>query len=150
MAGRGPAPKPAELRQRTNRKSGATVLTVGDRRPGKVPKLPSHDGRKWHAFTLLEWKRWWLSPMATKWIDSDFGGLYKLALLNDQYFNTGDLEVMKEIRLQEPRFGLTPLDRSRLQWEIVTDHAGTVKPVTSTKGRSSTSDDPRGFLRGVK
>lgn len=150
MAGRGPAPKPAHLRQRTNKKSGASVLTIGPRSARqKIPTLPNHDQREWHSFTLMEWKSWWLSPMADKWIDSDFYGLYKLACLTDKYFKTDDIEALKEIRLQEPRFGLTPLDRSRLQWEIVRgDEAGTKKPA-KPRPTSRPNRDPRAFLRDI-
>jgi hypothetical protein len=33
-------------------------------------------------------------------------------------FNYGEVNLAAEIRLQRQCFGLTPLDRRRLQWEI--------------------------------
>lgn len=150
MGGRGPAPKPAELRQRRNKKPGASVLTIGDApKRRKIPELPNHDLREWHAFTLAEWKRWWQSPMAEKWIDSDLGGLAMLALLHDEFYKTGNVEVMKEIRLQRPCFGLTPLDRSRLQWEVVRADEAEQKVNRSPLPARKVSGDPRHVLKMV-
>lgn len=148
MAGRGPAPKAANLRQRTNSKPGASVLHFNEKAPKrKVPKLPSHDMREWHAFTLQEWKRWWQSPMADKWLPSDEGGLYMLAILHDEFYKTGDVEIMKEIRLQRPCFGLTPIDRSRLQWEIVRgEDAEGRAPAKRPPSDRKVSGDPRATL----
>jgi hypothetical protein len=44
--------------------------------------------------------------------------LGRLALLWDEFYKKPNAQLMAEIRLQESRFGLSPLDRSRLQWEI--------------------------------
>lgn len=148
MAGHGPAPKAANLRQRTNKKSGASVLHFdGNESARAVPPLPNHDLREWHAFTVIEWQRWWQSPMAGEWLPSDQGGLYMLAILHDEFFKTGDVEIMKEIRLQRPCFGLTPIDRSRLQWEIVrgVDAEGR-KPLKREPSDRKVSGDPRAVL----
>jgi hypothetical protein len=56
--------------------------------------------------------------MATQWLATDITGLEMLAVCYDQFYKTGNIEYMKEIRLQRPHYGLTPLDRSRLQWEV--------------------------------
>jgi hypothetical protein len=151
MAGRGPAPKPSALRQRTNKKSGATVLTIGAAPTrAAVPELPNHDDRDWHPFTLREWARWWASPMAAQWLDSDLGGLAMLALLHDEFYKTGNVEIMKEIRLQRPCFGLTPLDRSRLQWEVVrADEAEQKVGQRHQAPARRASGDPRTVLQMV-
>lgn len=151
MAGRGPAPKDARLRQRTNRKAGAGPLVDSSAAPApraKVPNIPNPDLREWHALTLIEWKRWWKSPMALKWLDSDFGGLAILARLYDDYFKSGDVELLKEIRLQRPCFGLTPLDRSRLQWEIVRGDEADSKGGRDPGPPARVAGDPR-LLRMV-
>lgn len=116
MAGRGPAPKPAHLRQRTNQKVGKATLAAP--KSPEVPPIPNPDGREWHQLTLTGWQHAWESPMSTQWLETDVDALGRLALLWDEFYKKPDAKVMAEIRLQESRFGLSPLDRSRLQWEI--------------------------------
>lgn len=117
MAGRGPAPKPASIRQRTNKKSGATTLETVDA-TGKAPVIPNPDGRIWHPLTVKAWAHAWASPMASQWLETDADALGRVALMWDEFYKAPDSKVLAEIRLQEQRFGLSPLDRSRLQWEI--------------------------------
>lgn len=116
MAGRGPAPKPAHLRQRTNQKAGIATLEAPS--SPDVPPMPNPDQRIWHDLTLKAWEHAWSSPMATQWLETDMDALGRLALLWDDFYKKPNGQVMAEIRLQESRFGLSPLDRSRLQWEI--------------------------------
>src|SRR5688572_20910770 len=116
MAGRGPAPKPANLRQRTNKKAGFAQLAAPIR--PNVPTIPNPDGRTWHPLTLQEWDRAWQSPMASQWLPTDTDALGRLALLWDEFNNRPNVDTLKEIRLQSALFGLSPLDRSRLQWEV--------------------------------
>jgi hypothetical protein len=83
--------------------------------------------------------------MATQWVETDFDGLSRLAILWDEYNKKPTVPVLAEIRLQEQRFGLSPLDRSRLQWEIrradAAERKGTPEaPKTPTK-------DPRKLLQ---
>ena len=85
----------------------------------EIPEIPNPDGRVWHPFTIEEWREACQSPMATQWLPSDWRGVARLAVLWDEFYkNPGNLDVMKEIRLQSPGYGLNPLDRSRLQWEV--------------------------------
>src|SRR5690349_20823794 len=116
MAGRGPAPKASQMRQRTNKKSGHAVLEMRD--SDEIPAIPNPDGRTWHKLTLSAWKNAWMSPMASQWLTSDVDALGRLALLWDTFYKEPQAKVLAEIRLQESRFGLSPLDRSRLQWEV--------------------------------
>ncbi len=142
MGGRGPAPKPSPLRQRTNHKAGRAELRLT--RPGKVPTIPNPDKRKWHPLTRKTWKHAWLSPMASQWLESDTDALGRLALLWDQFYTQPLAPLLAEIRLQESRFGLSPLDRSRLQWEIRRAEPSRTAPATK---RSVT--DPRALLMAV-
>lgn len=147
MAGRGPAPKPAALRQRTNRKAGATAL---DRAASvRVPALPNPDQRSWHRLTLAWWRDVWRSPMATEYLPSDVSGLARLALLIDQFYVTLDSRLMAEIRLQEARFGLSPVDRSRLQWEVAKGEEADRRRKPTAKQRDAEQGDPRDVLRIV-
>lgn len=156
MAGRGPAPKPAHMRQRRNRKAGAAVLTAPEN--PRVPELTSPDGREWHPMTLRWWERVWESPMANEYLPSDVDGLERLAVLVDDFYlatsASNRKELLQEIRLQEARFGLSPVDRSRLQWEIEKGEQAARKrqppkePATEPAGRIQ--GDPRQVLRVVK
>lgn len=151
MAGRGPAPKPSHLRQRTNRKAGATVLSIVPASARKTPEIPNPDGREWHPLTLVAWRNAWSSPMSSQWLPTDFDGLARLALLWDEFNKTGDLNAIKEIRLQSAAFGLTPLDRSRLQWEVSrADEAEQKQQRLKPSHEANRRRDPRGVLAAVK
>jgi hypothetical protein len=142
MAGRGPAPKPAALRQRTNRKVGATNIEAPEH-PAKHA-IPNPDGRAWHPLTLAAWEHAWRSPMSSQWLETDIDALGRLALLWDALY-LGHVAVMAEIRLQESRFGLSPLDRSRLQWEVARGDEAERK--TKRPAAPKASNDPRKILR---
>lgn len=77
----------------------------------------------WHALTMRWWRDVWLSEVAPNFLGVDHHGLFRLAILIDRYWVASDAgegvrELAAEIRLQQQAFGLTPLDRSRLQWEV--------------------------------
>lgn len=157
MAGRGPAPKPAHLRQRRNRKSTAATLEMppeGERR--RAPTLPNPDGRKWHRLTRAWWRRVWQSPMASEYLETDVDGLARLAILVDDFHKATSAkerkELLQEIRLQEARFGLSPVDRSRLQWEIAKGDEATRRrqPPRPSEATPEPAADPRQLLRVVK
>lgn len=89
--------------------------------------------------------------MAAEYISADIPGLILVAELVDR-FNYGEVALAAEIRLQRQCFGLTPLDRRRLQWEIKRVEAADrqrptqSRPVTPAGGVR----DPRRALRAVK
>ena len=68
------------------------------------------------------WRDIWTSPMAAEYLEADKHGLYLLAELYHRRWNAtknSELRLLAaEIRQQEIRFGLTPIDRRRLQWEV--------------------------------
>jgi hypothetical protein len=147
MAGRGPAPKPAHLRQRTNKKVGAATIKAPT--DPKVPKLPDLS-REWHPLTVSAWQTAWTSPMASQWLDTDRDALGRLAVLWDDYYKDPNANTLKEIRLQGALFGLSPIDRSRLQWEIAKgDEAEQSRQRRSERPRR-TGTDPRAILMAVK
>ena len=149
MAGMGPPPKPAHLRQRTNKKAGANTIEAPDK--PKIPAIPNPDARAWHVLTVASWTRAWQSPMASQWLETDVDALGRLAVLWDEFYQKPEPKVMSEIRLQEQRFGLSPLDRSRLQWEVSRaaegEQARARREAAQAKRRTGT-DDPR-LLRMV-
>jgi hypothetical protein len=118
----GPVPKPAGARARTNRAPAPRTLTTAASKR-RAPKLPE---REWHPSTKAWWRDVWASPMAAEWDPSDLHGLVALAVLIDDFWSEDDSKARSalaaEIRRQRQCFGLTPIDRRRLQWEV--DRAG--------------------------
>lgn len=148
MAGRGPAPKPAHLRARTNKKAGARTLEAPETPRADMPEIPNPDARVWHPLTLVAWREWWESEMAGQWLQTDITGLGMLAILYDQFFKAPHVDYVKEIRLQRQSFGLSPLDRSRLQWEVSrSDEAARKQERAQTPSlRRTGTGDPRKIL----
>lgn len=151
----GPPPKPAHLRQRANRKAGAVQLLApssSETPSGEAaPTIPNPDNRVWHPLTLEAWRHAWASPMASQWIETDRDALGRLALVWDDFYRSPSADALKEIRLQSALFGLSPLDRSRLQWEVAraddAEHKQS-RRVETTRKRTGTHD-PRRVLMMV-
>lgn len=148
MAGAGPAPKPAHMRQNRSKKSTKAVL-VPVEMGAQIPDMPNPDGREFHALAIKWWDNVWTSPMANEYLETDVDGLGRVALLVDEYYKkpTGrqGRDLMGEIRLQEARFGLSPIDRSRLQWEVQKGEEAQKKRQPQRAAKSS-GKDPRAAL----
>lgn len=142
----GPLPKdPATLQRPSKaRQRGLTVLGPSD---VAMPVLPST--HVWHPQTLAWWTDLWSSPMASELVKADVHELFVLAVLVDAFWTNPSKELAAEIRLQRQCFGLTPLDRRRLQWEIERGESAVAatkerkKPAAVRKGK-----DPRSLLAG--
>lgn len=84
--------------------------------------------------------------MAPEFLPSDTFALEMLARLEDQFDKATDpnlqLKLAAEIRLQRQSFGLTPMDRRRLQWEV----ARIESAVEQRNVRRADEVDPRQFL----
>ena len=139
-------PKPASTRQRRNKATTHTQLQMVH--DVEAPPLPGD--REWHELTLDFWRDIWASPMAPEYDDSDLHGLYVLAALVDDFWNNPSQQVAAEIRLQRQCFGLSPIDRRRLQWEI---DRGDRAAATTQRRREArapqkvdTKNDPRALL----
>jgi hypothetical protein len=122
----GRLPKHPSVRQRTNKVSTRAtlrVLTPAEIEAKEIPALPKlydKDGSEklWSDRTLDWWVTIWLSPMAPEFHDSDTEGLYRLAALVEAFWRRPSKELNAEIRLYETQFGLNPLSRRRLEWQI--------------------------------
>jgi hypothetical protein len=126
----GPPPKPSKQRRRRN-KAPAVVKLRPDSRELKPPALPSGFSPSAHAW----WETIWSSPMAAVYLEADVPALVRLAGLVDRV-DSGEAtsRVLSEIRALEDRFGLSPLARRRLQWEL--EQVESEKPVRADqKGR---------------
>lgn len=147
-------------RKRAPSRATLTAPEVGDI---DIPELPLHtradDGFDWHPNAKAMWVSLWSSPMSAEYDDSDVHQMYVLLRLVDRFWSTesasGMRELAAEIRLSGQRFGISPLDRRRLEWQIETTEDAKARgqrrnareaPVAPLTGRQ----DPRGALRAIK
>ena len=148
----GPMPKDPSVRARRNKSSTAATLRADA--AITAPELP---GDEWHPMTLAWWRDVWASPMAPEYDDSDKHGLYVLAMLVEDFWRTESSTARKdlaaELRQQGQRFGLSPIDRRRLQWEIErTEDAearGERRRAPARPPTPAAGDDPRAVLYAV-
>jgi hypothetical protein len=90
--------------------------------------------------------------MASEYLDADMqGGLYLLADLHQLRWTLRDSTALKEIageiRLQEVRFGLSPIDRRRLQWEVEKGDQAVERTETRRRSKQASAKDPRDVLK---
>lgn len=151
----GPIPKPVAIRQRVNKASTRSTLpTEAESLGNVVPDLPVRT-EPWHPMVIEWWESVWRSPMASQFLDADLrGGLYLLADLMQMRWTKEGLaliDVAKEIRHQEVRFGLSPIDRRRLEWAVSQDDTSPAKaPPQQARGKGGKRPrDPRRVLKVV-
>ena len=128
-----PLPKHPSTRARRNKATtGRTLQAV----PGlDVPPLPGDEaGIDWHPMCRAWWHDIWKSPMAPEFEQSDVHGLYALAVLVNAFWFEPSQSLAAEIRLQRQCFGLSPIDRRRLTWEI--DRAEAASETTTARRQS--------------
>lgn len=126
----GPAPKEPESRRRRNvPASGEWVTLPSEPYTGPRPNMPALDAED----AVATWELWWRSPMAHMWTEGDWPGLCRLIVLIDQGV---DVEYMKEIRMQEDRFGLSPKGRQALHWRFVPGEPEPVAPAAKSKSKA--------------
>jgi len=135
----GPLPKDPAVRQRANRKSTRAMLAPA-KRCRKMPDLPIEEP---HELTVAFWRDVWASPMASEYLDADVHGLYLLARLVDNFWAYPSTALAAEIRHRRMAYGLTPIDRRRLEWSIKNYE----EPVSGPTPRRVT--DARQVLRAI-
>lgn len=114
---------PTPKRNPARRNKSVTRATLSRNHNIEAPPLPDmatddDERADWHPLTVEWWLDIWASPMAPEFEKSDIHGLYILAALVDTFWHKPGKDTAAEIRLQRVAFGLTPIDRRRLQWEI--------------------------------
>ena len=122
MAGRGPAPKPAEQRRRRH-KSAAEHELPADGYAGDFPRLSRSyrdgDGSVVFLAETRHWYETWArSPMACAFAATDWTRLAMVARLVDAFFRTAKPTLLAEVRLHEALWGGSPLDRRRVGLKI--------------------------------
>ena len=106
-------PKPPGQRRRRNTSAGQWVKLPSGTEV-QVPRAPvglGAAGKRW-------WRDVWMSPMAAVFLPADRHALERAARLVDHLAVEIDTSASAELRHLEDRFGLTPLARRRLQWEV--------------------------------
>lgn len=168
MAGTGQGAKHPATRQRRNVKSSRAVL---QRDPNaKSPRIPPHpSGKPFHPQALQYWHQLWHSPMAQEYDPAtDSHGIWMLVVSYDDYLTAptpiARQKAAVEVRLQGVRYGITPWDRRRLEWQIekteeekdrgtkrrAAQGQGTPGPAAAEPdGEADEGHDVDGFLRAV-
>jgi hypothetical protein len=144
----GPTPKNPVTRQRRNKIATRAMLPPESAPRQRAPALPP--ACEWNPMTRRWWRDVWASPMATEYLRADAHALFRLAILINMFWSEPSKELAAEIRLQQQAFGLTPLDRSRLEWNI--EH---VEQARDRRERQRSAgaiiidhdDDPRNLLK---
>ncbi len=146
----GPLPKAPGTRQRRNKTQGASLETkepvITETPPLGTPPDPE---KPWHPRTVEWWDQVWSSPMAQEYVHADIDGLLGMATLVDQFWHAPDVKLAAELRLQRQAYGLTPLDRRRLQWEVVRAVVAQRRTQGPEKPKAG-AEDPRGALGPVR
>jgi hypothetical protein len=132
-------PKPPGARRRRNAGQSQWQELPAEGRKGEIPEPRTQ--RKLGEVAERYWDTLWTSPMAVTFTDADIQPLTRLAVLVDDRdrsesgeglieiiesaYTEGEVEVVVgrfvgdgEIRQLEDRYGISPLARRRLQWEI--------------------------------
>ena len=107
----------------------------------RAPSLPERgEGVAWHALTVKWWRDLWRSPMSGEYLRADVHALFRLALLIDMFWQEPSTKLASEIRIEQQAFGMTPLDRRRLEWSVEQDDdAGVVQRVTTAASRKAST-----------
>jgi len=150
-------PKPPETRRRRNKVSTRAnlpdpALTRGNRVP-PMPKRKRGQGA-WNSQAKAWWRDVWTSPMSTQHVFSDRHAVEMLAMLVHDFWEATDaktrISLATTIGRESAKFGLTPLDRNRLQWTInrgegAADEAAKRRRQQATP--AETGKDPREVLK---
>ncbi|AXH49727.1 minor tail protein [Gordonia phage Pleakley] len=135
----GPAAKAPGTAARRNKSSTKAVLHLAV--DHEVPSLPpaeewlptieeafSKDGdelppRDWPEPVVRWWNDIWSSPMSNEFVDSDIHGLYLACFYMAQVLNpflkmSDRISASKAYETAVRNFGLNPMSRRTLQWEI--------------------------------
>ena len=142
-----PLPKDPAIRQRANKSSTRASLGAEELPRKRAPRLPELDGKCWHVMTRAWWRDVWHSPMAAEYVRADEHALFRLAVLINEFWGNPTKELASEIRLQQQAFGLSPIDRRRLEWTIgQAEGASSKRQRRQAKETDAAEYDPRSVL----
>lgn len=113
-----PTPKDPSVRARRNKSTTRAVLSPDH--DIEAPPLP--EGIDWHELTKRWWADIWSSPMAPEYTESDINGLFRVAMLYNDFWtaDTAKARAEAQVRLEkaDTDYGTNPLARRRLEWQI--------------------------------
>lgn len=135
MAGRGPAPKPADKRARRNADPvplRVLVAELGTEQPGLPTSRPNGD--PWPAQTVEFWRMWQESPLSADFTSSDWSFLLDTAVLHADFWS-GESRVAGELRQRVAKFGATPEYRARLRITFAAADEAEDKPARRSSAR---------------
>lgn len=117
-------PMPERTRDDARTRRGSRTVTSGDRgvTTSETTGFES-DTAEWHPNVVSWWTSVWTSPMAQEYAEADrVGGLALLAELWHRWWTESDTRVLATLSTtinQVSRdFGLSPMARRSLQWQI--------------------------------
>jgi len=144
----GPAPKDPATRQRRNTRSTKAALPAEGLGLKRVPLMPKGPADwVWHDRTRAWWRELWKSPMAANLVAMDLQGIERLAFVVDRaHHSPGDAKLEEQIAKLSMPYGLSPLDRRRLEWSIEPPKP---KAATAPAKPVDAGPDPRSLLRVV-
>lgn len=110
--------KDASVRARRNKST--TRRTLSEDHDVSAPELP--EGVEWHPLTRRWWADLWASPMAPEYQSADLSGMFRVAMLQNDFWMAGTPKERAEIQIRlekaDADFGTNPLARRRLEWQI--------------------------------
>jgi hypothetical protein len=150
-------PKHPSQRARNNISSTRAILPAAPDRKLPTPRLPSDID--WNPLVVKWWKDMWAAPMSGEYHASDLHQLFLLAMLYNDFYaeepgTNARTRLSAEIRQHRMAFGLTPLDRRRLEWTIeqvdeAQDKGRRRRATAPVAPMPSVADDPRQALRAI-
>lgn len=137
MAGRGPAPKPADQRARGKRSDVVLLRVITQEERAEQPLLPADF--EWHPQTIVWWTKLPDDPLFTECTPADWAYLLDTALIHNALWG-GNMSAAGELRLRLANFGATPADRARLRITVVMAEEAVAKSeskrdIPSSRGR---------------
>jgi len=124
MPGRGPAPKDASQRRRTNTPTRGEWTEV--RAPAKpvIPTLakaaPAPSGG-WPARSKAVWESWRQDPATTVWGPGDLAAAVELIYVHAGWVELGPASLAAEIRMRSEALGLSPKGKQDRRLRVVVD-----------------------------
>lgn len=152
----GPPAKDPSVRARRNKTSTRTVLEKPDQSSVIVPPLPQ--SIEWYPEVLEWWTGLWGSEPRKEWIDAEIHLLYVAARLYQMMLDpdtkaTAAKALAGEFRQIQVQFGLTPMARRTLQWEVPPPDDQNQKPAAKKASANRAArriPDPRARFQVVK
>ena len=147
MAGRGPAPKGRNSRDRDT-PDFDTVEDEGALYGKPLPRGVLPDGEKWHPQTVKWWESIRRFPLLKDEPEIGWQFLVDTALMHHTMWTKGRWEFASELRLRVAKYGATPEDRMRLKIKVATSSPATPSPKKSDGDKVTSINSRRDRLTG--